>query len=51
VDDVDEILKNPEDFGIDIFLDKWPEEKDPNYWPEGSALLIKFEVLVINPKD
>ena len=45
VDDINEVLDSPEDYGIERFLDEWPEEKDPQYWTEGNALLVKIEIL------
>lgn len=36
-------------FGVRTFLDRVPDETDPNYWPEGSALLLSVAVVVPRP--
>lgn len=37
------------DYGIEKFLDDWPEETDPNYWNEGEALLLEARVVKVKP--
>ena len=44
LDDVQELLNNPEDYGVEKFLSSIPDE-DPNYWEEGCALLLKIKIL------
>jgi hypothetical protein len=39
------ILDNPESYGITDFRNQLPLNEDPNYWEDGTALLLKFEVL------
>ncbi len=42
---VRELLANPRDHGVDRFLAE-PPERDVNYWPDGSALLLKVQAVV-----
>jgi len=48
--DMEEMLKNPEDYGVDRFLDTWPIDSvggtSPAYWPSGDALLMECRVIV-----
>jgi hypothetical protein len=41
---IDEILENPDDYGISTFLYDIPKE-DPMYWKKGNALLLEIKVL------
>lgn len=43
-EDIQDILDNPEDYGIEKFLTKIPD-KDPMYWEEGAALLLEIKIL------
>ena len=45
MDDISDLLNKPEDYGVERFLDYIPL-KDPNYWIDGEALLLKVEILV-----
>lgn len=52
--DLEEILKSPEDWGIDQFVGIDSDhlagvQGDPMYWPDGEAMLIEFEVVIPEP--
>jgi hypothetical protein len=50
--DLERLLGNPEEErGVTRFLAEVPEREDPNYWPEGVAMLLKAEVVVPKPVD
>lgn len=45
----DEQVKNIPELMEDYMVTEWVEDMtDPNYWPEGKAMLLKYEVA--NPK-
>ena len=44
LDNIEDVLGAPEDYGIEKFLTSIPG-KDPNYWKDGDALLLRIEVL------
>lgn len=37
------------EYGVREFLPAVPDERDPNYWREGTALLLRAEVVVPSP--
>lgn len=48
--DVAELLADPvAEHGVREFLPAVPEERDPAYWPEGTAMLLRAEVVVPSP--
>ena len=47
-DEVNDMLKNPEDYGVKRFI-KSAVQDDPNYWKEGDSMLLKVEILM--PKE
>ena len=44
LNDIQDVLDNPEDYGIHNFLSSIPEN-DPMSWPDGDALLLMVEIL------
>lgn len=59
VREVDDIPTLMEDHGIKHFVDDVPTEQigslaraiDPNYWPEGQALLLEVKVVRVKPVE
>lgn len=47
LEDIDDVLSDPEGYGVDTFLKEVPENDDPNYWDEGDALLLKVEIVKV----
>lgn len=43
--DVEELLQDPQAYGVKKFLAELPQETDPNYWQEGEALLFHAELI------
>lgn len=51
-DDLERLLGNPEEeHGVTRFLAEVPELLDPNYWPDGYAVLLKAEIVVPKPVE
>lgn len=50
-DELQELLDNPEEHGIQRFLDGefLDINTDANYWHEGDAILLKAEVVIPQP--
>lgn len=45
-----ELLNNPTDWGVERFVTPATREnEDPNYWPDGDAMLVKFDVVEPRP--
>jgi hypothetical protein len=47
--EVEDIKMFMENYGIDELLDKIPDNKDPQYWEEGKAMLLEIEIKKIKP--
>ena len=47
--DLERMLAVVADHGIREFLSEVPAQADPNYWPDGSALLLQVEIVVPEP--
>lgn len=41
-----DLLQDPQGWGVDGFTELSLLPSDPNYWPTGVAVLIRFEVVV-----
>lgn len=52
-DQIHDIGQVIDDYGIERFLDAVPNEDgaDPNYWQDGSALLLEVRVIKVRPKE
>lgn len=49
-DELDELLANADEYGIDNWISpNNMKNADPNYWEEGSAMLLKVEAVL--PKE
>jgi len=49
-EELSEFLEDPEEnYGVTEFLDEIPGEDDPSYWPSGSGMLLKIEVMRPKP--
>lgn len=42
-DELQDLLDNPEEHGINKFLDEMPKEGNMYYWPEGHAVLFEIK--------
>jgi hypothetical protein len=49
--DLESLLEDPTSNGVTRFLAEVPEREDPNYWPEGHAVLLKAEIVVPRPVE
>ena len=47
--EIEDIMELKEDYGIKRFLEKVPENSNPNDWEEGDALLLEVEIKVPKP--
>lgn len=47
--ELEDRLANAADYGVRQYLDQVPDNTDPNYWPDGTGLLLKVEIVVPRP--
>lgn len=48
--DIKDIGQLMEDYGVTKWLDKLPDNNDPNYWEMGWAMLLEVEIKTPKPK-
>lgn len=48
IDNVDNLLANPQDFGVCGFYEDFPNDSDVGCWKDGWGVLVKIELVVPN---
>jgi len=48
-EELKDIKQFMEDYGIEKFLDGFAVKTDPQYWGEGKAMLLEYEIKKVKP--